>query len=263
MQDNSLLVHDERNELNKDTQTLNYIKQIEQINKQLNEFVYIVSHDLKAPLRGIKSLATFLEEEIGTEAKPEVKDMLILLQSRADKMQSMIDAILHYSRMSNNNGEEREVDLNKLIADIINLIAIPEHIRIEVSESLPIVYAEKIKIQEVFQNLITNAIKYNNKQLGFIKIGYEERSDEFEFSISDNGIGIKEEFFQKIFGIFQTLQGSDKGEATGIGLTIVQKIIEQNGGRIWVESEIGSGSTFKFVWKKYNSTFSNKIVPNL
>jgi light-regulated signal transduction histidine kinase (bacteriophytochrome) len=235
---------DDDNEIGK------YVRQIEQVNKQLNEFVYIVSHDLKAPLRGIKSLATFLEEELGNDAKPEVKELLSLLQSRTDRMQIMIESILRYSRLANNKGEMENVDLSKLIPGIVDLLSAPSHIRIVVTDDLPILYAEKIKVHEVFQNLITNAIQYNNKQEGLIKIGYIEHPEEYEFFVSDNGIGIREEFFSKIFGVFQTLQPKDKQDSTGIGLTIVQKIVEQYGGRIWLESETGIGTTFRFTWKK-------------
>jgi light-regulated signal transduction histidine kinase (bacteriophytochrome) len=212
--------------------------------------VYIVSHDLKAPLRGIKSLTTFLEEEIGTDAKPEVKELLSLLQSRTDRMQTMIEAILHYSRLANNQGTKESVDLNNLVPSVIDLLAIPEHFRIEQPATLPTITGEKIKIHEVFQNLLSNAIKYNDKEKGIIRIQCFERDNEFEFSISDNGVGIKPEFFEKIFGVFQTLQSKDKLESTGIGLTIVKKVIEQHGGKIWIESEFGKGTTFRFTWLK-------------
>jgi len=183
-----------------------YIKQIEQVNKQLNEFVYIVSHDLKAPLRGIKSLASFLEEELGKDVKPEVKELLDLLQSRTDRMQVMIEAILHYSRLSHNKGAKEEVNVNQLLHGIIDLLSPPAHIRIEVQSNLPVLQAEKIKVHEVFQNLLSNAIKYNDKPEGVIKITCLERPDEYEFGVSDNGIGINPEFHQKVFGIFKTPQ---------------------------------------------------------
>jgi light-regulated signal transduction histidine kinase (bacteriophytochrome) len=235
---------DDDNEIGK------YVRQIEQVNKQLNEFVYIVSHDLKAPLRGIKSLATFLEEELGTDVKPEVKELLSLLQSRTDRMQTMIESILRYSRLANNKGEKENIDLNGLLIGIVELLSIPAHIRIKISKNLPVLHAEKIKVHEVFQNLITNAIKYNDKKEGLIEIGYVEHPEEYEFFVMDNGIGIREEFFTKIFGVFQTLQPKDKQDSTGIGLTIVQKIVEQYGGKIWLESEPGNGTTFRFTWKK-------------
>jgi light-regulated signal transduction histidine kinase (bacteriophytochrome) len=227
-----------------------YIEQIEQINKQLNEFVYIVSHDLKAPLRGVKSLTTFLEEELGQSATPEVKELLTLLQSRTDRLQTMIEAILHYSRLANNRGESETVDLNKLVTSVIDLLPIPDNIRIEQPNNLPSIVGEKVKIHEVFQNLLSNSIKYNDKQQGIIKIQFIENPSEYEFAISDNGPGIKSEFFEKIFGVFQTLQSKDKQESTGIGLTIVKKIVEQHGGQIWIESEFGNGTVFKFTWKK-------------
>src|SRR4051812_24921717 len=165
-----------------------YIAEIEQINKQLNEFIYIVSHDLKAPLRGIKSLTSFLEEELGPDAKPEVKDLLALLQSRTDRMQAMIEAILHYSRLATNKGEKENVDLNKLVSSVIDLLAIPGNTTIEQSVQLPVIRGEKIKIHEVFQNLLSNAIKYNDKEKGVISIQYIDKETEYEFCISDNGI---------------------------------------------------------------------------
>jgi light-regulated signal transduction histidine kinase (bacteriophytochrome) len=227
-----------------------YIQQIEQINKQLNEFVYIVSHDLKAPLRGIKSLTTFLEEELGKAASPEVKELLTLLQSRTDRLQAMTEAILHYSRLANNSGESELINLNKLVTAVIDMLPISDGIRIEQPNNLPVISGEKIKIHEVFQNLLSNAIKYSDKPEVIIKIQSIEKPTEYEFAISDNGPGIKPEFFEKIFRVFQTLQSKDKQESTGIGLTIVKKIVEQHGGKIWVESEVGNGSIFKFTWKK-------------
>ncbi|MCX6290875.1 MAG: ATP-binding protein [Bacteroidetes bacterium] len=227
-----------------------YAEKIEKINKQLDEFVYIVSHDLKAPLRGLASLATFLEDELGAEPKPEVVDILNMMKSRTARMQNLIDGILHYSRMGNTKLEKETVDVKELINNIIDLICPPENFQIEFPDNLPVICTEKIKLHEVFQNLISNGIKYNDKEKGIIKLSCQERDDHFEFSISDNGIGIKPEHLEKIFGIFQTLQPKDKVESTGIGLTIVKKIVEQQNGTIKVTSEFGKGSTFVFNWKK-------------
>ena len=227
-----------------------YVEKTQQINKQLDEFVYVVSHDLKAPLRGLASVTTFLEDELGTDLKPEVKDLLDMVKSRTTRMQSLIDAILHYSRMANNKTEKETVNLAELIANIIDLLSIPSHVRIEYPDNLPILFDEKIKLHEIFQNLISNAIKYNNKENAEVKIQCQDKGKFLEFAISDNGMGIKPEHFEKIFGVFQTLQSKDKQESTGIGLTIVKKIIEQQGGKVWVESEFGKGTTFRFTWFK-------------
>jgi len=227
-----------------------YAENVEGINKQLDEFVYIVSHDLKAPLRGLASLASFMEDELGENPKQEVLDILNMMKSRTARMQNLIDGILHYSRMANAKTEKEDVNVKELIHNIIDLICPPANFSIEFPDNLPIIHSEKIKLHEVFQNLISNAIKYNNKEKGQVKITFEEKKNHFEFSVHDNGTGIKVEHQEKIFGIFQTLQPKDKIESTGIGLTIVKKIIEQQNGIISVQSEIGKGSTFKFSWRK-------------
>jgi two-component system sensor histidine kinase/response regulator len=227
-----------------------YAEKIEAINKQLDEFVYIVSHDLKAPLRGLASLSTFMEDELGPDTKPEVSDILTMMKSRTARMQNLIDGILHYSRLGNTSMEKEAVDVKELINNIIDLISPPENIKIETSDNLPVLNTEKIKLHEVFQNLISNGIKYNDKEKGEVKISCEDCGDHFLFTIKDNGMGIKPEHREKIFGIFQTLQPKDKVESTGIGLTIVKKIIEQQNGKITIDSEFGKGSSFIFTWKK-------------
>ena len=220
------------------------------INKQLDEFVYIVSHDLKAPLRGLASLATFLEDELGANPKKEVLEIINMMKSRTMRMQNLIDGILHYSRMANSKTEKESINVKELIHSIIDLLCPPSNIRIEFPDNLPVIYSERVKLHEVFQNLIGNAIKHNNKEKGEVKISFVEEKEFFEFSVHDNGSGIKTEHHEKIFGIFQTLQSKDKIESTGIGLTIVKKIIEEQDGKITVSSELGKGSIFKFLWKK-------------
>lgn len=225
-------------------------EKLEAINKNLDEFVYIVSHDLKAPLRGISSLANFIEDDLGANPNPAVTETLGMMKSRCTRMQNLIDAILHYSRLGNTNGMPEPVDVNELLKNILDLLSPPKHIKIIVNGEMPTVTGEKIKLHEIFQNLISNGIKYNNKEQGLIEIGYSDGGDHFEFFVKDNGAGIKEEHHEKIFGIFQTLQPKDKVESTGIGLTIVKKLVEQKGGKIIVDSKPGEGSTFRFTLKK-------------
>ncbi|MEO8210058.1 MAG: ATP-binding protein [bacterium] len=219
-------------------------------NKQLDEFVYIVSHDLKAPLRGLSSLCTFLEEELGKNNKQEVIDLITMIKSRTSRMQSLIDGILHYSRMANSNGDKEPVEVNELINNIIDLLSPPSNIKFDVQDKLPLILTERVKLHEVFQNLISNSIKYNNKEQCVITIRCHVYPHHYEFLVQDNGCGIKKEHHEKIFGIFQTLIPKDKSESTGIGLSIVKKIIERQQGEISVDSEIGVGSTFKFTWMK-------------
>lgn len=223
---------------------------LQRTNKQLDEFVYIVSHDLKAPLRGLASLAAFLEDEIGDNPKPEIADLLMMMKSRTGRMQQMIDGILHYSRLANTKGNKEVVDVKDLINNIIDLVSPPDSISFHISDKLPKIICEKIKLHEVFQNLISNAIKYNDKAEGKIEICCIEKEDEFEFMVKDNGVGIRPEHQEKIFGLFQTLLPKDQCESTGIGLTIVKKIVESENGRITVNSKFGEGSTFCFTWNK-------------
>lgn len=218
-------------------------------NKQLDEFVYIVSHDLKAPLRGISSLCSFIEEEIKTPTE-ELTELLDLMKSRLGRMQNLIDGILHYSRMGNAIAEKEDVDTKELITSIIDLIGPSDHVKIECPDQMPVIKAEKIKLHEVFQNLISNGIKYNNKENALLRISYNEYPDHIEFCVEDNGVGIREEHRDKIFQLFQTLVPKDKSESTGLGLTIVKKIVEQQGGKVIVESKINEGSKFKFTWFK-------------
>jgi len=225
-------------------------EQISQLKKQLEEFVYIVSHDLKAPLRGLISLTVFLEEELGTNISTEAQDLLGLIRSRSARMQILVDAILHYSRIANGTAQREDVNIKSLINNIIDLLTVPSTIRIEIQDTLPTLYGEKIKLHEIFQNLISNAIKYNRPENGVIKINYLNLGTQYQFNIEDTGIGIKEEHYEKIFKLFQTLQSKDTNENTGIGLTIVKKLVEEAGGKIWLESEVGKGTKFHFTWSK-------------
>ena len=225
-------------------------EKLQRTNRQLDEFVYVVSHDLKAPLRGLSSLATFLEEELGEKPRQEALDILNMMKSRTSRLQGLIDGILHYSRMGNVTDSKEAFSTKELVNSIIDLLSPPANFRFEVSDGLPELTAEKVKMHEVFQNLISNSIKYNTKENAIIKIDYQDYPSHFEFSVTDNGIGIKEEHLEKIFGIFQTLVAKDKVESTGIGLTIVKKIVEQQGGEVNVTSKLGEGACFKFNWMK-------------
>lgn len=225
-------------------------QKLKEINKQLDEFVYIVSHDLKAPLRGLSSISSFLEDELGNDMKPEVAELLGLIKKRTAWMQNLISSILHYSRMSNSCAVKEDINLNELINNIIEMVDPPENFKFEVADNMPVFYAEKIKIHEVFQNLISNGIKYNNKENGLIRIGFFEYPDHYDFYVQDNGQGIKPEHFERIFGIFQTLSPKENTDSTGIGLTIVKKIVEQQGGKVTLSSEYGEGTKFTFTWKK-------------
>jgi light-regulated signal transduction histidine kinase (bacteriophytochrome) len=161
-------------------------------------------------------------------------------------MSEFIDGILRYSEIGQITDEHIDVDINVLLAEIIVDISVPAKVEIIVQQELPTIRCERLRIKQVFQNLLSNAIRYTDKPKGQIKVGCTEEDGFWKFSVTDNGCGIKEQYFEKIFEIFQTLSSRDKTESTGIGLTIVKKIIELYEGKVWVTSKLGEGSTFFF-----------------
>jgi light-regulated signal transduction histidine kinase (bacteriophytochrome) len=233
------------------------LKEVESANRELKDFAYVVSHDLKAPLRGIKTLASWLSADYADKLDEQGKEQIRLLSGRVDRMNNLINGVLEYSRVGRIQEKQSLVDLNKLVPEIIDMIAPPENINITVENELPKIECEPTRITQVFQNLLSNAVKYMDKPQGLIKVGCIEENGFWKFSVSDNGPGIEEKFFEKIFQIFQTLAPRDGVESTGVGLTVAKKIVELYGGRIWVESKVGEGSTFFFTLPKQEIEVKN------
>ncbi|MFZ5354670.1 MAG: MASE3 domain-containing protein [Bacillota bacterium] len=229
---------------------LRLLKELETTNQELDNFAYIVSHDLKAPLRGIGSLANWLITDYGDKFDSEGKDIINLMINRVDRMKNFIEGILQYSRVSRINDSKELLDLNKVVDEVLELLALPDNITVNIENKLPEISCYKIFIEQIFQNLLSNAVKFMDKPEGVVNIDCQEEDEHWKISISDNGTGIDERYYKKIFQIFQTLQPRDKFESTGIGLSIVKKIIDTIGGKIWVESTPGEGSTFYFTIPK-------------
>ena len=227
------------------------LEELEFTNQELKDFAYIVSHDLKAPLRAIHSLASWLEDDYADVLDEMGLEQLQLLQSRAVRMHNFIEGILEYSRIGRVKEQWVKVNLSESIKNIIDMLNPAEYIQIEIPEVLPTVYGEKVRIEQVFLNLISNSIKYNDKESPIISINWQEKNNRYYFEIEDNGQGIKEKHFNKIFQIFQTLQSRDAIESTGIGLTIVKKVVELHNGKISVKSEYGIGTTMAFSFPKF------------
>jgi signal transduction histidine kinase len=225
-------------------------EELEAANKELNEFAYIVSHDLKAPLRGVSQLAGWLASDYADSLDEDGKDLLSTLTGRLDRMHNLIEGILQYSKIGRVKDEEEEIDLDLIVRETVDLLAPPPSFLIKVGSKLPTVRFDPTRVRQVFQNLISNAIKYNDKPEGLIEIDCEDLGTQYRFAVSDNGPGIDEKYHEKIFGIFQTLNARDEFESTGIGLSVVKKVVEMKKGKIWVESKAGEGTRFVFTIPK-------------
>lgn len=226
------------------------LKEVNSANKELNDFAYVVSHDLKAPLRGISSLSDWLLTDYGDKFDDEGKELVNMLINRVRKMYSLIDGILQYSRVGSIKEEQQQINLNDVVTDVVDMLAPPENVQIEIKNILPTVYCETTRIKQIFQNLLSNSIKFMDKPQGQIIIDCTEDNSYWQLSIADNGPGIEEKYFHRIFQIFQKLSNDEGSDSTGIGLSLVKKIVEIYGGKVWVESKVGEGSTFFFTLKK-------------
>ncbi|MES2164522.1 MAG: PAS domain S-box protein [Pseudomonadota bacterium] len=237
------------------------MQEISSANEELTNFAYVVSHDLKAPLRGIGSLADWLATDYAEQFNDEGKEHMRLLINRVHRMSSLIDGILQYSRVGRVREAQSAVDLNQLLVDVVDLLAPPPQFRITVAPALPTVQIEPTRIQQVFHNLISNAIKYMDKPDGVIEIGCEDDGSHWRFSVRDNGPGIETRHFERIFQLFQTLASRDRVESTGVGLALAKKIVEMYQGRIWLESQMGQGCTFWFTLPKSGAHLSRTGNP--
>ncbi|MEL6578343.1 MAG: ATP-binding protein [Cyanobacteria bacterium J06621_12] len=219
-------------------------------NQELDRFAYVTSHDLKAPLRAIANLATWLGEDLEGEIPEENQQQLHLMQSRVERMEGLIQGLLEYSRIGRKETPSRTVNVADLLRETIDLLAPPPKLKFFIAADMPIIKTEVLLLEQVFNNLISNAVKYHPKQQGEITISVEEQDQYYQFGVADDGLGIDPQYHDRIFTIFQTLQARDTFESTGIGLSIVKKIVEAQGGEIWVKSQLGEGATFYFTWSK-------------
>ena len=221
---------------------------LEKSNDELQEYAHIVSHDLKSPLRSIDALVSWLKEDNkGTLDETSLKNFE-LIEATLEKMEQLISDVLEYSSVGTDTNLKAEVDLNKMFSDLKTILFIPKHIKVKALNPLPIITGDATKLQQLFQNLISNAVKFIDKEVGLIVIDFEDLKSHYKFSIKDNGIGIDKQFHDKIFKIFHALNKSK--DSTGVGLSIVKKIVDLHEGQIWLESQLKVGTTFYFTLKK-------------
>lgn len=225
------------------------ITALEKTNRELDQFAYVASHDLKAPLRGIANLATWIEEDLGESMTDQAREHMHLLRTRVTRLENLIAGILEYSRAGRKPSDVTKVDVRGLITETWGLLSPPASARLAMASDLPAtIVASRTQLQQVLMNLIGNAVKYNRDREVTIQVGSRIRGRSYEFFVKDDGVGIAPEFHDKIWGLFQTLERRDKLESTGIGLSIVRKIVESYGGTARVESTPGAGATFFFTW---------------
>ncbi|MEL0650447.1 ATP-binding protein [Algibacter sp. TI.3.09] len=224
------------------------LKSLSQQNVELNEYAHVVSHDLKAPLINIHTLVGwFMYDHKDKVSKEDMKPLEQALFN-VEKMDFLIKGILDYSTVDRLESEDKHVDFNEMIDDVLQTVLTPSDTTITVQENLPTLFGNTWRFKQVFQNLIQNAIKYSDKDNGIIDVGYSEKPEHYEFYVKDNGMGIKADYFDKIFKVFTKLEST--GASSGIGLSIVKKIITYYNGSIWLKSEEGVGSTFFFTLPK-------------
>ena len=220
-------------------------------NRELDAFAYAASHDLRAPLRGIANLSQWIEEDLTAngELRTDTREMLALMRSRMHRMEALIDGILQYARAGKIAQHVERVSVRRIVQDVLDLVPIPAGATVDIGE-LPEFETASLPLQQIFLNLVGNAFKYADRPDPTVTIEASDAGRFYEFSVADNGPGIPAQFHERIWGIFQTLEARDKIEGTGIGLSLVKKLVEHQGGRAWVESETGQGATFRFTWPK-------------
>lgn len=224
------------------------ISLLKRSNKELDQFAHVVSHDMKTPLRGISNIVSWIEEDHKEELSPKVVEYIDLIKGRIFRAENLIAGLLAYARIDKETVEKEEVNVNDLIQEVLDNMA-STNINAKISV-LPIIRTERILLFQIFSNLISNAVKYNEKDTIEIDISFKEHPDKYEFFVKDNGIGIAPNHYQRIFTIFETLTDKDSFESAGVGLAIVKKILDSKQQEIRVSSQLEEGSVFVFTWPK-------------
>jgi len=231
-----------------------HLHALEKANQELMQFAYVASHDLKAPLRAISNLAEWIEEDLEGRLEAEQKHQFDLLRRRVRRMEALIEGLLQYSRVGRTEGRRERVEVAALLAEVVDSLDPPAGFRVH-WEDMPVLHTDRLRLFQVFSNLIGNAVKYHHDPAhGRVEVLAEDLGERVRFTVADDGPGIDPRFHDKVFQVFQTLQARDTMESTGIGLALVKKIVEGEGGTIELQSRAGAGARFRFTWPKGSDT---------
>lgn len=222
-------------------------RELYRANRDLAQFASVASHDLKAPLRGIAHLTNWIKDDLGENIAHEVRDNLNRLEASVKNMDALIQGVLEYSKAGKSTSEGRLVKVDSMIQDILELIG-ADNVDVKIESDMPVFKTDSIKLNQIFSNLISNAVKHNSSLNKKLIISSQKKGEFYEFTVADNGPGIAPEYHEKIFQMFQTLEAGDKFENTGMGLPIVKKLVEEENGSIKVEPVKGGGTAFVFLW---------------
>ncbi|MGE0397146.1 MAG: ATP-binding protein [Kofleriaceae bacterium] len=228
------------------------ITELERANAELDQFTYVASHDLRAPLRGIANLAMWIEEDLGTDLPPKIGEQLQLLRGRAARMDKLINALLELARIGRARQRPERVDVTELLHETIDMLGPEFPARVLIVGAMPTLVAERVALQQVLLNLIGNSLRHAGREDVEVRVTADERDTEVELAVSDNGVGIPVEHRERVWEIFQTLNPRDAVDASGTGLALVKKQVDANGGRAWIDEPPNGtpGVTVRFTWPK-------------
>lgn len=236
---------------NAELKLIEYAKNLERSNRDLEDFAYVASHDLRAPLRGIKTTATWITEDLGPDASPEILEDLALLRSRVERMDALLEGLLQYARVTSKSHPVADVDLKEVVDEVALLLEPPPGMNISYEGDVTALVTKRVHLVQVLQNLIDNAIKHHDRDNGQITVSAHDEGRFVAFEVRDDGPGIAPEFHDKVVQIFQTLKPRDMQEASGIGLATVKKVIESHDGTLEFNSPLTDrGCAVCFTWRK-------------